>query len=195
MPQHAITRADILDRETYNSERPGRRQRITEIKRHRRLAVGPDATAYFESYDTMFHQIHEMLRIEGGGEDQIKDELSAYNPLIPKGKNLSCTLMFEIDDEQRRGRVLAALGGVENSVALIVGDDRIPARPGDDLERTTAAGKTSSIHFLLFDLTADQIAAFRADGARVALEIGHPNYGHIAIMPDATRNALAGDFD
>ena len=104
-----ITRDDILDLETYEVERPQRRARLREIKRNRRVEVGPCATFYFENYDTMLHQVHEMLRIEKGGDEQLLDELSAYNPLIPQGRDLVATLMFEIDDEVRRDRMLRQL--------------------------------------------------------------------------------------
>ena len=95
-------------------QRAERRKHISEIKRNRRLEVGPFATFYFEFYETMLHQVQEMLFIEKGGEAQLADELAAYNPLIPQGSELVATVMFEIDDPIRRGRVLATLGGVED---------------------------------------------------------------------------------
>ncbi len=189
-----ITRDDIISMEDYAEIRLTNRKRMSEIKRHRRVAVGPDATFYFESYDTMWHQIHEMLYIEGGGEGQIPDELAAYNPLVPNGAELVATLMFEIDDAERRGRFLAKLGGVEETVTLSVGDDTIAAVAEDDVDRTTADGKASSIQFLHFPFSPDQIARFRDSSQPVTVGIGHPAYGHIAIMPAEVRRALAGDF-
>jgi hypothetical protein len=168
-------------------------------QRDRRVGIGPDATMYFENYDTMWHQIHEMLFIEKGGDAQIEDELSAYNPLIPKGKELVCTLMFEIDDPARRAAFLAGLGGVEETVSITVtapgGDHVVKGVPEEDVDRTTADGKASSIQFLHFPFPDAAIAAFKEEGARVTVSIEHPKYGHIAILPEATRAALAGDFD
>ena len=115
-----ITRSDILAMEDFAAIRQSRRAEISAIKRHRRAAIGPDATIYFESYDTMWWQIHEMLYIEKGGEAQIADELAAFNPLIPKGRELVATLMFEIDDPARRAHLLNKLGGVENCVTITV---------------------------------------------------------------------------
>ncbi|PWC36228.1 DUF3501 family protein [Azospirillum sp. TSO35-2] len=189
-----ITRADILPMERYAQERAARRKAVVEVKRNRRVAVGPHATFYFENYETMWQQIHEMLHIEKGGEEQIADELRAYNPLIPKGRELVATVMFEIDDPVQRHRVLSGLGGVEEHMTLQVGGDTIAGRPEGDIERTNADGKTSSVHFLHFDFTDAQVAAFRQPGAQVLVGIGHPNYGHLAVMPEAVRAALAGDF-
>ncbi len=189
-----ITAADILPMTQYAEERPGRRKRMTEIKRDRRVAVGPDATFYFESYDTMFHQVHEMLFIEKGGEEQIADELSAYNPLIPNGRELVATLMFEVDDPVRRAKFLAGLGGVEETVTIEFADETVLGVPEADVDRTTADGKASSVQFIHFPFTGDQAAKFAAAGQQARLCIGHEKYGHIAVLPEATRQALAGDF-
>ena len=143
----------------------------------------------------MWHQVHEMLFIEKGGEAQLAGELAAYNPLIPKGGELVATLMFEIDDADARARFLAGLGGVEKTVTLSVADRVIQALAEDDVERTTAGGKASSIHFLRFPFSPAQVAAFRQVGTRAVLAIGHKAYGHMAVIPDQVREALAGDFD
>lgn len=189
-----ITRADILPMEAYARERAALRQTIVAAKRNRRVEVGPIATFYFENYQTMWHQVHEMLFIEKGGEGQIEDELRAYNPLVPNGRELVATVMFEIEDSVRRARTLAKLGGVERHMFMTVGCDRIQAVPEGDVERTKADGKTSSVHFMHFPFAPAQIAAFRASGAQVVLGIDHPEYGHMAVLPDATRAALAADF-
>lgn len=194
MAKTEITRADILPMDVYGRQRPDLRRRLVEMKRHRRLAVGPYAMLYFESFDTMLAQVHEMLFIERGGEEQLGHELDTYNPLVPKGEELVATLMFEIEDDLRRHTVLAQLGHVEDQVALLVGEQRIAAIPEDDLDRTTPEGKTSSVHFLHFPFTPAQIAAFRDPGNRVMLAIDHPNYGHAAVMPEPVRQALAEDF-
>ena len=191
-----ITRADILALDDYAKLRRERRLAVIEVKRHRRVPVGPDVTFYFENRETMVQQIQEMLWIEKGGEAQIQDELDAYNPLVPNGAELVATMMIEIDDEVRRARTLATLGGIEETVELRIGAERFSARPetGDDVERTKADGKTSSIHFLRFRLTLAQIARFRDGGEEVLLSIGHANYGHMAILSPAARDALGGDF-
>jgi len=192
---HEITPADIMPMDDYAAVRAERQKAIGELKKDRRVAVGPDATFYFESYDTMFHQVHEMLFIEKGGDDQIADELSAYNPLIPNGRELIATLMFEIDDPSRRARFLDGLGGVEKTASLAFEGETIKALAEQDVDRTTAEGKASSIQFLHFPFTPAQIEKFRTPGAKVTLGIGHVNYGHTAVLLDDVRQALAQDFD
>ncbi len=189
-----ITRDDIIDMQAYGETRAERRKAIMEVKRHRRISVGPDATLYFENYQTMWHQVHEMLFVERGGEAQIADELSAYNPMIPKGAELVATLMFEIDDEDRRQRVLGGLGGVERMISISIGDETVTAVPEDDVERTNDAGKASSVHFLHFPFSAAQISKFRDPSSKVVLGIDHPTYGHMAILNEDTQQALAEDF-
>ena len=165
------------------------------IKDRRRVAIGPDATFYFESYETMWHQVHEMLYIERGGEEQIADELHAYNPLIPKGSELVATVMFEIDNPDRRAKVLGKLGGVEEMMVLEVGGDAITAVAEEDVDRTSAAGKASSVQFVHFPFGPAQKAAFKTPGARVLLSITHPAYQHAAVIPEEVRAELAKDLD
>ncbi len=195
MAKHQIGRADIMSMEAYGEVRAERRRAMAEIKRNRRLAVGPDVTVYFENFETMWHQIHEMLYIERGGEGQIADELAAYNPLVPNGAELVATLMVEIDDPDRRNRVLVGLGGIERTVSLSVEGETVTARPEADVERTTPEGRASSVQFLRFPLTPAQIEKLRTPGTRVVLAIGHDNYGHMAVLPEAMRAALCEDFD
>ncbi len=189
-----ITRADIMAMSDYARERKDRRTRLAAVKKHRRMAVGPHATFYFENYATMWHQIHEMLHIERGGESQIDDELRAYNPLIPKGRELVATVMFEIPDEALRRTILARLGGVEETIFIGLGDDTIAGRPEEDVDRTTAAGKASAVQFVHFPFSDDQMAAFKTPGTQIVLGIEHTEYAHMAVMPDAVRAALAVDF-
>ena len=179
----------------YAGVRMERRAAVSVIKKKRRIEVGPFATLYFESYDTMWIQIHEMLYIEKGGEKQVAGELAAYNPLIPKGRELVATLMFEITDPERRNRELRQLGGVEKTVTVRVDGDTIAAVPETDVERTKSDGKTSSVHFLHFPFSGAQVAAFRDCSTEVVVGIDHPNYGHLAIVPQEVRAALAEDFD
>ena len=191
-----ILPSDIMDMAAYADERAARRAQISGVKRDRRIAVGPFATFYFESYDTMWMQIHEMLFVERGGEEQISGELNAYNPLIPNGKNLVATLMFEIADDTARARELARLGGIEKTIRIELGDNAIAAQPiADGVERTTDEGKTSAVHFLQFDFSPVKIEIFLDNAVRTVISINHSNYGHMAVIPEATRRALGADFD
>lgn len=193
--KHELTAADILPWAEYAKARAEHRSRVSAIKRNRRVEVGPHVTFYFESFDTMWLQVQEMLHIEKGGAEQLKDELAAYNPLIPKGRELVATFMIEIDDPLRRARVLAGLGGIEETAFFQLGASKIPALPEADQDRTTAEGKASSVQFVHFPFTEAQIAAFRQPGAQVILGFSHPAYSHMAVVAEATRAELAGDFD
>ncbi len=193
--KHEIPRDDIMTIEAYGAERRARTAAIADIKKDRRMEVGPFVTCYFENFDTMWFQVHEMLYIEKGGEDQIPDELGAYNPLIPKGNELVITMMIEIGDADRRARELARLGGIEETISITVGEETIRGVAETDVDRTNAAGKASSVQFIHFPFTPAQIAAFRDPDTHAALSIGHENYGHIAVIPKNTRTALSGDFD
>jgi hypothetical protein len=194
MTPRQIETSDILPIAEYARVRAERRKRITELKQHRRLEVGPFATFYFECYDTMLHQVHEMLFIERGGAAQLPDELAAYNPLIPRGAELVATVMFEIDDPVHRTRVLATLGGVERTAFIRVGAETIRGVPEDDQERSREDGKASSVQFIRFPFTAAQIDAFKGGQGDAIAGFEHQNYGHMAVMPKATRQALASDF-
>jgi hypothetical protein len=165
------------------------------IKKNRRVEVGPFATFYFESYETMWHQVHEMLAIEKGGADQVPDELEAYNPLIPQGNELIATVMFEIDDPLRRKTVLSRMGGVEQNMYLEVNGERVSGQAEEDVDRTAADGKASSVQFVHFPLTPSQAVALKGEGARVIVGIDHQNYSHMAVMAEPTRNAVANDLD
>jgi len=190
-----LTREDILPLADYASMRNDRRKRITEIKRRRRVEVGPFATFYFENYETMRHQVQEMLHIEQGGEAQMEDELAAYNPLVPQGTELVATIMFEIDDPARRASVLARLGGIEDHVFLEIAGERIRGEPDPTRENTSPEGKASSVQFLRFPFTEEQIARFKTPGAQVIAGFDRPSYGHMAVLPEPVRAALAEDFD
>lgn len=187
-----ITPADIIAYEKYAAERAQFRKAIIPVKKNRRMEVGPFATFYFENYETMWMQVQEMLHIEKGGAEQIGGELEAYNPLIPQGRELIATLMLEIENVDVRNRELFRLAGIEESIYIEMNQERIAATPTEYDDRTTPDGKTSSVHWLRFKLTADRIARFAAE--RVVIGIGHPNYGHMAVLSDATRAALAKDF-
>jgi hypothetical protein len=193
--KHEITRDDIISMELYGRQRKERRAKLVAAKKHRRMEVGPVCTFHFENYETMWHQVHEMLFIEKGGEEQISDELAAYNPLIPNGRELVATVMFEIDEPQRRETFLARLGGVEETASLQFDDETVIGRAEQDVDRTTAAGKASAVQFIHFPFSAEQAAKFKTPGTQVIVGFQHPGYGHMAVMPDATRAALAEDLD
>lgn len=190
-----ITPADIWPVERYAAERKALKKALVERKKHRRADVGPVATFYFENYDTMWSQIQEMLWIEKGGDEQLADELSAYNPLIPQGSELVATVMFEIDDKARRETFLRKLGGVEETAFFEFADEKVMAVPEADIDRTTADGKASSVQFLHFPFSPEQKAKFRKPGTRVILGFEHPAYSHMSVLPEAVRDALAADFD
>jgi hypothetical protein len=194
MPESArkITPADLLPPGEYESQRRALKANLIPLKRARRVEVGPFATFYFENYATMWLQVMEMLRIEKGGDEQVAGELETYNPLIPQGDELIATMMLEIEDANRRNRVLLTLGGIEETVFMEIGEETIKATPTDYEDRTTADGKTSSVHWLRFRLTPAQIARFAS--GRVLIGIGHRNYGHMAVLSEETKAALAKDF-
>jgi hypothetical protein len=192
--KRAITRADILDPEQYAKERRELKRKLTEVKRNRRVEVGPYVTFYFENYETMWHQVHEMLHIERGGEAQIVDELAAYNPLIPQGDELIATVMIEVENPAQREATLARLGNIENHIYLTVGGERISGIPDPTRENTSPEGKASAVQFMRFPFTPAQKAQFCASGTQVLAGIDHPNYGHMAIVPEPVRTALSQDF-
>ncbi len=194
MASRKIEAADILPLAEYAKVRADRRRRTSELKQNRRLEVGPFATFYFESFDTMLHQVHEMLFIEKGGAEQLADELAAYNPLIPQGAELVATVMFEIDDPVQRARVLATLGGVEHRAFIRIGAETARGVAANDQDRTRDDGKASSVQFIHFPFTPAQVAAFRSGTGDAIVGFDHPNYGHMAVMPPAVRQALATDF-
>ena len=189
-----LTVKDILGVESYMKIRQERRVKILNKKKLRRAAVGPYATFYFESYDTMWYQVQEMLRIEKGGEEQLRDELEAYNPLIPKGRELVATVMFEIDNANIRTAFLLGLGGVENHIIMRLDDIDIMAIAEQDLDRTNADGKASSVQFVHFSFTNSQIAKFKDINTNVTVGINHPKYGHMAVLSDEMQRELSTDF-
>lgn len=187
-----IEPADLMALAEYDRRRKDLKANLIPMKRLRRVEVGPFATFYFENYATMWLQVMEMLRIEKGGAAQVPGELAAYNPLIPQGEELIATLMLEIEDATRRNKVLLTLGGIEETVFLEIGGETVKATPTEYDDRTTADGKTSSVHWLRFPLSQAQIARFTSD--KVVLGVAHRNYGHMAVLPDDTKSALATDF-
>ena len=190
-----IAASDILPYDEYARRRKELRRDIVAMKRRRRLEVGPVASLHFENFETMRMQIQEMLHIERGGAEQLSGELDAYNPLVPDGAELVATVLFEIDDPERRAAFLAKLGGVEETAYIEIAGSKIRGRPEADQDRTTAAGKASSVQFIHFPFKAAQIAKFRKAGARVVVGFEHSAYAHMTVMPEDVRAALAEDFD
>jgi hypothetical protein len=194
MAKRALTEADIIPAPEYAKTRSEWRKKITVKKQNRRVDVGPYITFYFECYDTMWLQVQEMVYIEKGGAEQVPGELEAYNPLVPNGSELTATFMIEIDDPIRRKRVLDGLGGIEESAFLRVDGETILGVAEADADRTSAEGKASSVQFVHFPFTGDQIAAFSSPDAEVVLGFSHANYRHMAVVSDAVRTELTSDF-
>jgi hypothetical protein len=192
--ERQITAEDIIPDSEFAQVRKERRASLLPIKRLRRIDIGPHCTFYFECFETMLFQVQEMLLIERGGAEQLKDELAAYNPLIPQGDELVATAMFEIDDPMRRANVLGNLGGVEDHFYLQIGSERMFGVPEGDIERTREDGKTSSVHFLRFSIPKSLRAEFRNPDAQVLLGCDDARYAHMAVISAESRAELARDF-
>jgi len=190
-----VTKADLMPLEEYSKNRTNFRKKILEIKKNRRISVGPYATFYFESFETMLAQIQEMLYIEKGGDEQLNDELSAYNPLIPKGKEFVATLMFEIDNPISRADFLGKIGGIEKKVFIQIKNEKINATAEQDTERTSEEGKASSVHFLHFIFSDDQVKKIKDTNNRVELCIDHEFYNHKTTISTYTIDLLTKDLD
>jgi hypothetical protein len=189
-----IQKEDIMPLDVYIKNRKELRKNIVSFKKDRRIALGPYATFYFESYETMLAQVQEMLYIEKGGEEQLKDELTAYNPLIPNGKELTATLMFEIDNPVSRSAFLSKVGGIEEKVFIKIDGESIKASPEKDVDRTSAEGKASSVQFIHFKLSDEQIQKFKSEGAEVEIGINHKEYSHTTKLSLANLSSLSADF-
>ena len=189
-----IKKNDIMPLDVYTKQRKELRKNIVTFKKDRRIALGPYATFYFENYETMLAQVQEMLYIEKGGDEQIKDELAAYNPLIPKGNELVATLMFEIDNPTLRLDFLNKVGGIEEKVYMQVAKEKIVAIPAKDLDRTSAEGKASSVQFIHFNFSEQQIKNFKDINNEIIIGIDHKLYNHMSKISEETRKALFKDF-
>ena len=189
-----VEKGDLIRSETYAKNRQKFRKELVEFKKNRRIPIGPYATFYFESFETILGQIQEMLHIEKGGEAQLKDELNAYNPLIPKGKELIATLMFEIDDPILRADFLGQVGGIEEKIYIKVAEEKIKAIPEADVNRTSVEGKASSVQFVHFNFTDEQIKKFKNQNTEVTVSINHSLYNYMTKIPKDTKNALIKDF-
>ena len=190
-----IQKEDIMPLEIDIQQRKELRKKIVEFKKDRRIPLGPYATFYFESFETMLAQVQEMLYIEKGGDEQLKDELLAYNPLVPNGKELTATLMFEIDNPVSRATFLGKVGGIEEKVYMKVDGDIIKAVPEEDVDRTSAEGKASSVQFIHFKFNDEQIKKFRSKSSLIEIGIDHDEYSHSTKLSDLTVKSLSADFN
>ena len=189
-----IQKEDIMPLDVYIGKRRELRKNIVDYKKNRRVALGPYATFYFESYETMLAQVQEMLYIEKGGDEQLQDELSAYNPLIPNGKELTATLMFEIDNPISRAAFLGKVGGIEETVFMKINSEKIKAVPEEDVDRTSTEGKASSVQFIHFNFTDDQIEKFKSNSSEIELGIDHKEYSHSTKLSKENIASLSADF-
>ena len=191
-----LSREDLYTLEKYAEIRPEYRARVMEHKKNRRLPIGPNAALYFEDRLTMQYQIQEMLRIERIFEAAgIQEELDAYNPLIPDGSNWKATFMMEYSDEDERRVQLARLVGIEKQIWMQVADfSRVTPIADEDLEREDET-KTSSVHFLRFELSPEMVEAVKK-GAAISAGIDHPHYAYsVDPIPANVRDSLAADLD
>ena len=189
-----IQKSDIMPLDVYIKDRKELRKNIVNFKKNRRVALGPYATFYFESYETMLAQVQEMLYIEKGGDEQLHDELIAYNPLIPNGKELTATLMFEIDNPISRAAFLGKVGGIEEMVFMKLNGETIKAVPEEDVDRTSAEGKASSVQFIHFNFTDEQIQKFKSNDVNIELGMDHKEYSHTTKLSKENIDSLSADF-
>ena len=189
-----IQKSDIMPLDAYIKDRKELRKNIVNFKKNRRVALGPYATFYFESYETMLAQVQEMLYIEKGGDEQLHDELIAYNPLIPNGKELTATLMFEIDNPISRAAFLGKVGGIEEMVFMKINGETVKAVPEEDVDRTSAEGKASSVQFIHFNFTDEQIQKFKSSDVNIELGMDHREYSHTTKLSKENIASLSADF-
>ena len=194
MNKRIISLDDIISNEEYGNIRSSKRREMIEFKKFRRLDVGPVASLYFESRDTMIYQIQEMAYVEKITREELDEELASYNPLVPNGRELTATMMIEIDDPLRRKNFLSRLGGVEEKVKIVIGDIEIYADYEKDVDRTTSEGKASAVHFLHFKFNDELVEAFINKENIIQIGIDHEAYGHLSIVSDRVREELAKEF-
>ena len=189
-----IEKEDLIAADIYAENRKQIRKDLVEFKKDRRIALGPYATFYFESFETMVAQVQEMLHIEKGGDEQLKDELIAYNPLVPNGKEFVATLMFEIDNPLSRGAFLGKVGGIEEKIFMKIDNEEVKAVPEADVDRTSAEGKASSVQFIHFKFNDDQIKKIKLGSLSIELGIDHKEYAHTTKLTKYNLKSLSADF-
>tara|TARA_B110000003_G_C16587406_1_gene510397 strand:- start:389 stop:982 length:594 start_codon:yes stop_codon:yes gene_type:complete len=190
-----IEKKDLMPEDIYINNRKQIRRELIEFKKHRRVSLGPYATFYFESFETMLAQVQEMLYIEKGGDEQLNDELMAYNPLVPNGKELTATLMFEIDNPVSRNTFLGKVGGIEEKIFIKIDNEIVKAIPEKDVDRTSPNGKASSVQFINFKLNDSQIAKFRSNNFAIEIGIDHKEYSHKTKFTEKNIKSLSLDFN
>ena len=190
-----ITRADLMSLEQYAEKRPEFRRRVLDHKKYRQIALGSNATLYFEDRLTLLYQIQEMLRIEKVFEaDGINEELEAYNPLLPTGRNFKATFMIEYPDPEVRALQLEKMVGIEDLLWMQVGEfEKVWAIADEDLDRSTDT-KTSAVHFIRFELT-DAMAVALKGGADWRIGVQHPAYTHDVKVEGKIRDNLINDLE
>ena len=189
-----IEKSDLIPADIYIKSRKQIRKELVVFKKNRRIALGPYATFYFESFETMLAQVQEMLYIEKGGDEQLKDELIAYNPLVPNGKELTATLMFEIDNPVSRAAFLGKVGGIEEKIFMKIDNENIIAVPEHDVDRTSNEGKASSVQFIHFKLNDNQIEKFKSGNSSIEIGINHNEYSHATKLTKDNVSSLSADF-
>ena len=194
MTNNQIQPEDIYERKDYINIRPQLRKEIVDRKRKRRIDIGPYVTLYFENRDTIIHQINEMVFIENGGSEQIKEEIDAYKSLVPNGKELVATVMIEIDNPLKRAEVLSKMGGFEETFTIKMLDKLVSGKAELDVDRTTADGKASSVQFIHFSFTEEDIKIFRDEISKIELLINHRAYAHSTTLQRETKDELSKDF-
>jgi hypothetical protein len=196
MNQHTqIRREDLMSLEQYAEKRGEFRQQVLAHKKHRQVMLGPNSTLYFEDRLTLLYQIQEMLRIEKVFEvDGINEELEAYNPMVPSGRNFKATYMIEYTDPEIRAAQLQKLVGIEDLVWMqVTGFDKVWAIADEDLERSTET-KTSAVHFMRFEMS-DEMAEALKKGSDWNIGVQHPVYTYDLKVEGATRESLLNDLD
>tara|TARA_X000000950_G_C13683182_1_gene564843 strand:- start:149 stop:742 length:594 start_codon:yes stop_codon:yes gene_type:complete len=191
---NTIEKSDILSRDKYKIKRKSLREKMVLRKKFRRVDIGPYVTLYFENKDTIIHQINEMVYIEDGGEEQIKDEILAYKSLVPNGRELVATVMVEIDSPIKRAEFLAKMGGFEEQMSIKIDGHTIKGNAEMDGDRTTADGKASSVQFVHFEFEDKEVQSIKNHMEDVSISINHENYRHSSILNIDTVKELINDF-
>ena len=191
---NTIESKDIYNREDYKAKRKNLRSQMVLRKKNRRIDIGPYVTLYFENRDTIIHQINEMVYIENGGDDQIKEEINAYKSLIPEGNELVATVMVEIDNPIKRAEFLGKMGGFEQTLEITINKLNILGKAELDVDRTTDDGKASSVQFVHFIFDSEQIKVFKSLDNDVQIAINHRNYKHSTFLSSENISELSGDF-
>ena len=191
---NVIQETEILSRSTYIDKRKTLRENMVLRKKFRRVDIGPYITVYFENKDTIIHQINEMVYIENGGMEQIKEEIAAYKSLVPNGKELVATVMVEIDSPIKRAEFLGKMGGFEEKIEITVDNIKVEGKAELDVDRTTADGKASSVQFVHFEFDEKIINSIKKNKDKISISINHENYKHSAMLNISTVEELTKDF-